>query len=110
MLLLNLTCVEKVKRSKNDRKSKESPAAFAEQPNVGGSVRRVGGLLRDQFVLVPTGDADRLRPWRCARRGALSAIVVDNSERVKLCFRSYPLRQARGGQRLDECIIRLSER
>lgn len=82
MLLLNLTCVEKVKRSKNDRKSKESPAAFAEQPNVGGSVRRVGGVLRNQFVLVPTGDADRLHPWRRAWGFDLLAVVVDDPGRV----------------------------
>ena len=68
------------KRRINDRKSKENPAAFAEQPNVGGRVRRVGGVLRDQFVLVSIGDADRLRPWRSAWDFDLLVVVGDDTE------------------------------
>ena len=45
-------------------------------------MRRAGGVLRDQFVLVPTGDVYRFYPRRGARRGALLVAVVDDSERV----------------------------
>ena len=68
------------KRRINDRKSKESFTAFAEQPNVGRSVRRAGGVLRDQFVLVSTGNADRFRPWRSTWDFDLLVVVGDDTE------------------------------
>ena len=45
-------------------------------------MRWTGGVLRDQFVLVPTRDVYCFYPWRRARRGTLSVAVVNDTERV----------------------------